>query len=1058
MRNENRGGRPFAGLTVAAILLASTAGYVSALSRMFQSTSPVVSEGSDFRVEETGDRPAAAPEIASFQQIFTRTAPAWFVDAMPGYSSGRARELWYLSLNRSGDGRLSSEAFGGVNDSTNPYQTFNLALFNNLAPVAGFAGSSGKTSVPTILNSAAPDLFWRTDGAAGQTWTGANWSNPATPTGGTSWVSGDDAFFTANSTLTFATTAVSDVTVSDNTTVTVTAAGTLTLGGVRTFDIGNNSTLTWTSQSQSAAAGNEGAGIIKNGNGTLNWGAGPGNNVRFDGGFTLNAGTVIVSGNNSFGTAGVLPATLTINGGTIAVNFTSNGDRTFANPVSLNGDVILTQGPTAGFTGNAIWTGNVALGTGIRKITNNAPTTSTRTFSGVISGGVGGGLTFDGTGITILSGGASNTYSALTTVNASELDLAKTNPFIAIPGNLTIGDGIGSANTAIVKLINSDQIANTSDVTINSDGVLNLNNNNETIDALNSSSTTASILLGSGTLTVGANNETSFAYAGTSSGSGGLTKSGSGILVLSGANSYTGSTTIKAGELMLTPTGTLAAASTIHLGDTIINSPSAMFTFGSTSGGVTLSNPLIVDASASGTEGTRTLLGLAENGNTNTYSGTVTMNTDLLVQSAAVGSTVANGQGTLLFQGGSIDVKDNVFMVNSNLRANNADTYSIQGIVRINELLGSSLATGGGVLKDGSGTLILQGTSNTYTGTDAANLNNAVGTRIGGGILAIYGDGSLGLAPTNATNNVYFIAAGTTTNTDSIGPTLRADAAGITLAPTRNINIASGVTARFDSNGNTFTIAGNINGAGNLNKVGPGILALTGANTYTGTTRVSEGTLNAAAVGALGGTTGSITVNRGGTLMVSGDGNLNRINDTTPIVLGSATGTGTATFQRGDASNAGSIVSEGLGASRNGATVTGTTSQGLGALSLQSNATFDFGSNNIGVGTFVFGNFTSNANMLTILNWTSSANALTLTSGVDGIDDRLIFAGLPTDVSSINFNGTPATFILLDTVLGVDYYEVVPVPEPSTWIGAGLAFGAIVISQRKRVRRLLARA
>jgi hypothetical protein len=121
----------------------------------------------------------------------------------------------------------------------------------------------------------------------------------------------------------------------------------------------------------------------------------------------------------------------------------------------------------------------------------------------------------------------------------------------------------------------------------------------------------------------------------------------------------------------------------------------------------------------------------------------------------------------------------------------------------------------------------------------------------------------------------------------------------------------------------------------------------------------------------------------------------------------------------------------------------------LGALSLQSNSTFDFGTN--GVGTFVFGTFTSNTNTLNILNWTSNASIASLTSGTDGVDDRLIFSGAPTDIGFITFNGSPATFIPLD----VGFYEVVPapIPEPSTWIGAALALAAIGFMARGRARK-----
>jgi fibronectin-binding autotransporter adhesin len=535
------------------------------------------------------------------------------------------------------------------------------------------------------------------------------------------------------------------------------------------------------------------------------------------------------------------------------------------------------------------------------------------------------------------------------------------------------------------------------------------------------------------------------------SGTDGMSKTGSGILVLSGTNTYTGDTSIRAGELILTPSGSLVPSSTIRLGDTIANSPSAMFSFGAIGGGTTLANPMTVQPSASGTEGTRTLLGLAESGNTNTYSGTITMNAGLTVQSAAVGNTVANGQGILLFQGGSIDVGTSTLTVNTNLN-NNADTYSIQGIVTINEVLGSSQATGGSLVKDGSGTLILQGTSNTYTGTNAAALN-ANGTQIGGGILGIFADGSLGFAPTNEANNVFFIAPGTNVNGNSIGPTLRADANNISLAATRDINIASGVTARFDSNGNTFTINGSMNGSGNIVKVGSGMLTLTGPNFVTGTATISTngGTLNAAANSALGsGSAGTaigpsaITVNSGGTLMLSNSSATDRVRSDAPITLAGGTigrsGPG--------------VVSEGTGASRNGATVTGTSTVGLGALTLTSNATIDFNLLSAGgVGTLTFASFTANGNTLNILNWTSNANFSTPTSGVDGTDDRLIFGGaLPPTTAFITFNGAASTFIALDPF----FYEVVPltpIPEPSTWVGAAVALVAIAFSQRRRLLR-----
>lgn len=217
-----------------------------------------------------------------------------------------------------------------------------LTLFST-NPSLQRSGSDGRALRIVSPNSAAPDLYWRTDGTPG-TWAGAgnnNWSNPASPTGGTAWASGDDAFFTADSTLTFATSTVSDVTVADGITVTVTKGGSLTLGGVRTFDIGTGSTLTWTSQNQSVGPGNEGAGIIKNGAGTLDWGAGPGANVRYNGGFTLNAGTLIVSGDNALSSG-----MMTFNGGTLQ----SSGSHTYtSSSIVIGGDFAFAG------TGDDVW-------------------------------------------------------------------------------------------------------------------------------------------------------------------------------------------------------------------------------------------------------------------------------------------------------------------------------------------------------------------------------------------------------------------------------------------------------------------------------------------------------------------------------------------------------------------------------------------------------------------------------------------------------------------------------------------------------------------------------
>jgi hypothetical protein len=97
--------------------------------------------------------------------------------------------------------------------------------------------------------------FWRTDGTSG-TWTGNNWSNTGGSPFNDAWVSGSNAVFNANSTVTFATTTVGNVTVADGITVAVTPNNTLSTGGAaRTYNVGTGSTLNWASQSQSLKLG-----------------------------------------------------------------------------------------------------------------------------------------------------------------------------------------------------------------------------------------------------------------------------------------------------------------------------------------------------------------------------------------------------------------------------------------------------------------------------------------------------------------------------------------------------------------------------------------------------------------------------------------------------------------------------------------------------------------------------------------------------------------------------------------------------------------------------------
>lgn len=113
----------------------------------------------------------------------------------------------------------------------------------------------------------------------------------------------------------------------------------------------------------------------------------------------------------------------------------------------------------------------------------------------------------------VLMSGAANTYTGLTTVSGGTLRLAKTAGVNAIAGDLTIGDGTG---TDTVTLTNANQIVDSSALTLNSSGVLNLNAKLETVSSL-SAFTGATVATGglTGILTV-----SSFSFNGSAQSAG----------------------------------------------------------------------------------------------------------------------------------------------------------------------------------------------------------------------------------------------------------------------------------------------------------------------------------------------------------------------------------------------------------------------------------------------------------------------------------------------------------------------------------------------------------
>ena len=324
-------------------------------------------------------------------------------------------------------------------------------------------------------------------------------------------------------------------------------------------------------------------------------------NITLDGG-TLRFGADFDLSNNR----GI---TLGAGGGTIDTQgFTNASGYTQANGIQGSGNLTKTGSGTffmntAAGQLNADWSGNLILKEGTWKITERGGLPFNPPTSGPL---VSGQITFDGgtlqiagsiptvtngrRGITVAAGGgtidtqfnfswfgplAGDVPSAVLTKTGSAALQFNTN-FVPAPstyaGNLNVAEGtlILDGGTAMGDLA-SINLANTAGVAMNITG----NGVGETIGSLAGGGASGGNLALSNNLTTGGNNN-STTFNGLVSGSGGLSKTGSGTFKLapsSAGNTYSGGTTISDGTLLVnnttgsgTGTGPVAVSAGAKLG------------------------------------------------------------------------------------------------------------------------------------------------------------------------------------------------------------------------------------------------------------------------------------------------------------------------------------------------------------------------------------------------------------------------------------------------------------------------------------------------------------
>lgn len=589
------------------------------------------------------------------------------------------------------------------------------------------------------------------------------------------------------------------------------------------------------------------------------------NDVHFSAGTNGAAGTITVSGTQFANGLYFEEGAVTLSGGTISLT-----DGAIINNTA--GTSVIPTISSALYT-----TGTVTL-TGTRVWLNNS------SFAG------GGTLVVNTSNITLVNNSAA--LNGLATINV-------------LSGGIDIRQNTGGAT-------GSNYAAGTTMNFVNS-GTLNTN-------MASSATWVGNITIASGRIAslTASNAASTFTIAGSISGAGGVNIGASGVLELSGTNTYAGTTTVNGGTLRLSggsaigdlslvamttgtsstntldvqtseTIGSLSGGSTTHSLVTI----AAGQTLTVVSGTSTYSGPLSGSGAFAVAGATQTLAGTVALGQVGVSSGTLTLsgaNTvgQVNVSGGTLNLTASNTiNGGLAVSGGTVvlsaanTIANGVTLSGGTLRllnAGSAGANAIQasgGTLQVGVPRGSSVTLANAITVSAGSRVALSplangGSSGTatvsFTGTLTVNAGGLLTLGTPGTNAAYgtdFGDVVFGAGATSGTkfqvNGVSATLTGLATNAGSPGsPAVENGAA---TAVTLTVALPAGVTNVYAGtlrNGGTGALALTVNGGAGSS------LTLAGANTHTGSTTVTGGSLVLAHSLALQNT----TVTTGGTGLV----------------------------------------------------------------------------------------------------------------------------------------------------------------------------------------------
>jgi fibronectin-binding autotransporter adhesin len=515
--------------------------------------------------------------------------------------------------------------------------------------------------------------------------------------------------------------------------------------------------------------------------------------------------------------------------GSAGLQITGTGSLTLSAANTFTGGLSVAGGTVRGTTSaGALGAGTVTLAGGSLELANNTGLNFARNTTVAQSGTIRSGRVAAGGGVTHQLGTLA--------IGASRLTLEADGTVTSGTAGLTFGAVTLSAGGA--------EFVSAGANTLLTLGAISGAGNDFTVDGQGSTSITGGI----------------------STTTGGLTKNGTGTLTLAGSNSFTGTTTLAGGSLVLGDPRALATSTVSVQGGSLGFGGLTAVTLGGLSGGggITLTNA----------SGEAVALSVGANGGTTTFSGILAGSGGLTKQGAgaltlagantfAGGTTIEGGEvrvaaeanlgiGSVTLAGGQLSAVESftlgsgrpvVISAASTLQVAAGKTLSFDG----------DLSGAGQLDKVGDGVLALGSASSAYTGrltvsdgelrlTAANVLRNATITQTGG--------------------TLTFAAGGTPENpVEVVLPDLAGSGGQLDLAP----NVIAVLV--YDAADDLQTYNGRLRGDGGIRKQGAGQLLLTNDNDFTGTAEVSQGSLVVAEGGAIG---GPAVVMDGAMLVVNG--------------------------------------------------------------------------------------------------------------------------------------------------------------------------------------------